>query len=239
MRRWVWIGIIAAFMLGGVLAQQGFRGGFRGGRRFMDYDSLHTPREIPQHSYETPTWTNPPGFESDVFTFVRIQRESDFYTGGGPWWTDTPDANVGIATGKVSGITVVDDYGHHPTEIRATLAAARLCRYPRVHVLFQPHRYTRTQFLMEEFGKSFHQADTVHVLDIYAASEKPIEGVTGEALVEKIRAYGHRGVEYVGTIDRGVEAIVAVAKEGDVVITLGAGSVWQAGDKILERLRGE
>ena len=100
--------------------------------------------------------------------------------------------------GEERGITVVDDYGHHPTEIRATLAAARLCGFRRVHVLFQPHRYTRTFHLMDEFARSFHQADSVFVMDIYAASEKPIEGVTAEALVDRIRQFGHRGVEYVG-----------------------------------------
>ena len=75
--------------------------------------------------------------------------------------------------GTERGVTVIDDYGHHPTEIRATLAAARACRYQRIHVLFQPHRYTRTQALMDDFARAFHQADTVHVMDIYAASEAP------------------------------------------------------------------
>ncbi len=111
--------------------------------------------------------------------------------------------------GQERGITVIDDYGHHPTEIRATLAAARLCGFRRIHVLFQPHRYTRTLHLMDEFGTAFHEADTVLILDIYAASERPIEGVNAEALAERIRQFGHRGVEYVGTIDRGVEALLA------------------------------
>ena len=114
--------------------------------------------------------------------------------------------------GKERGVTVIDDYGHHPTEIRATLAGARLCGFNRIHVLFQPHRYTRTFHLMDEFARAFHQADNLYVLDIYAASEKPIEGVTAEALVERIRQFGHRSVEYVGTIDRGVEALVAAAR---------------------------
>jgi len=141
--------------------------------------------------------------------------------------------------GKERGITVVDDYGHHPTEIRATLEGARLCGFRRIHVLFQPHRYTRTYYLMDEFGRSFQQADDVFVLDIYAASEKPIEGVSGEALAERIRLFGHRGVEYVGTMDRGVDALYKVAQDGDLVLTLGAGSVWQAGERLLERLRAE
>ena len=141
--------------------------------------------------------------------------------------------------GKEKGITVVDDYGHHPTEIRATLDGARLCGFQRVHALFQPHRYTRTYHLMDEFARCFHQADSVFVMDIYAASEKPIEGVTAESLVERMRQFGHKGAEYVGTMDRGVEALRHAAAEGDLVITLGAGSVWQGGDKLLAQLREE
>jgi UDP-N-acetylmuramate--alanine ligase len=141
--------------------------------------------------------------------------------------------------GTAQGIAVIDDYGHHPTEIRATLDGARLCGFRKIHVLFQPHRYTRTKLLMDEFAGAFHQADTLFVADIYAASEKPIEGVTAEALVDKIRQFGHRNAEYVGTIDRGVDALLAVANEGDAVITLGAGSVWQAGDQLLEKLEGK
>jgi UDP-N-acetylmuramate--alanine ligase len=134
---------------------------------------------------------------------------------------------------------VVDDYGHHPTEIRATLDGARLCGFRRIHVLFQPHRYTRTFHMMDDFARSFHQADSLFVMDIYAASEKPIEGVTAEALVERIKQFGHRGVEYVGTIDNGVDAIVRASSEGDLALTLGAGSVTQAGEKILAKLRAE
>ena len=135
------------------------------------------------------------------------------------------------------GITVVDDYGHHPTEIRATLEAARLCGFRRIHALFQPHRFTRTFHLMDEFAGAFHQADSVFVMDIYAASEHPIEGVSAEALAERIRQFGHRGVEYVGSLDRGVEALAAVARDGDAAFTLGAGNVWQGGEKLLEKLR--
>ena len=138
--------------------------------------------------------------------------------------------------GVERGVTVIDDYGHHPTEIRATLAAARLCEYKRVQVIFQPHRYTRTQALMDDFAMSFHEADSVHVLDIYAASETPIEGVTGAKLAERIRDFGHRCVVFDGTIDQAVESVLAGVREGDVVLTLGAGNVWQAGEKLLERL---
>jgi UDP-N-acetylmuramate--alanine ligase len=141
--------------------------------------------------------------------------------------------------GKERGITVVDDYGHHPTEIRATLDAARQCGFRRIHVLFQPHRYSRTFHLMDEFARSFHQADSLFLMDIYAASEKPIDGVSAEALVERIRQFGHRAVDYVGTIDAGVDALLAVAGEGDMVLTLGAGNVWQAGDRLLSRLAAQ
>jgi UDP-N-acetylmuramate--alanine ligase len=136
------------------------------------------------------------------------------------------------------GVTVVDDYGHHPTEIRATLAAARACSPRRLHVLFQPHRYTRTMHLMDEFARSFHQADRVLVLDIYPASEQPIEGVNAEVLVDRMRQYGHRGVEYVGSLANGVTEITGGLEPGDMVITLGAGSVSSASEMILEKLKG-
>jgi UDP-N-acetylmuramate--alanine ligase len=139
--------------------------------------------------------------------------------------------------GEARGVTVIDDYGHHPTEIRATLAAAQLCKFRRIHAVFQPHRYTRTQHLMDEFAKSFHQADVVYVLDIYAASEQAIEGVTGRILADRIRDFGHRSVEYTGTIERTVEMVVAKVRDKDVVLTLGAGNVWQAGEMVLETLR--
>lgn len=139
--------------------------------------------------------------------------------------------------GQEREITVIDDYGHHPTEIRATLLAARECDYRRIHVIFQPHRYTRTHALMDDFAMSFHQADSVHVLEIYAASEQPIEGVDGAILAERIREFGHRCVEFAGTADRAVDNVLANVRAGDVVMTLGAGNVWQAGETLLERLR--
>ncbi len=138
--------------------------------------------------------------------------------------------------GQKQGITVVDDYGHHPTEIRATLAAARLCSFSRVLAIFQPHRYTRTHYLMDDFARSFNQADVVYLLDIYAASEKPIEGVTAQTLAARMSAFGHRHVQYVGSIEEAVKAAGAEAREGDCVITLGAGNVWQAGEKILQQI---
>ena len=139
--------------------------------------------------------------------------------------------------GEERGVTVIDDYGHHPTEIRATLAAARTCTEGRVHVLFQPHRYTRTEALMDDFAKAFNQADRLFVMDIYAASEHPIAGVTSEALVERLRQFGHRSAAYCGNMQAGIDGILNDVSSGDLIITLGAGSVTQAGDLILERLK--
>jgi UDP-N-acetylmuramate--alanine ligase len=138
--------------------------------------------------------------------------------------------------GVAGGVTVVDDYGHHPTEIRATLAAAKSCCHGKMHVLFQPHRYSRTFHLLDDFARAFHQADRVVVLDIYAAAEKPIEGVTAEALVDRMRQFGHRGAEYAGSNHAGVEMITQGVEPGDMILTLGAGSVSQLGEKILEKL---
>jgi UDP-N-acetylmuramate--alanine ligase len=139
--------------------------------------------------------------------------------------------------GTERGITVVDDYGHHPTEIKATLAAARLASYNQIRVLFQPHRYSRTHHLLEEFGTAFHQADDLYVLDIYAASEPPIDGVNAPALVEKIRAYGHRSVHYSPNWDDAIAAIASAAEPGDLIVTLGAGNISHAAPEILERLK--
>jgi UDP-N-acetylmuramate--alanine ligase len=139
--------------------------------------------------------------------------------------------------GRAAGVRVIDDYGHHPTEIRATLAAARQCGFRKVHVVFQPHRYTRTRDLIEEFTLAFGDADSLFVLDIYAASEKPIEGVSGEALAGSIREKGGRSVEYVSSFAEAVSAAVAVAEAGDMILTLGAGSVSQLGPMIVEKLR--
>ncbi|MBI3472864.1 MAG: UDP-N-acetylmuramate--L-alanine ligase [Candidatus Solibacter usitatus] len=141
--------------------------------------------------------------------------------------------------GVERGVTVIDDYGHHPTEIRATLEALRECGYRRLLVLFQPHRYTRTQHLMDEFAGAFHQADRLFLMDIYAASEPPIEGVTAQALAERTRAFGHRGVEFVGSMERGASAVVEAAEAGDVIVTLGAGSVSAAGERVLRGLKEE
>jgi UDP-N-acetylmuramate--alanine ligase len=137
--------------------------------------------------------------------------------------------------GKAGGVTVVDDYGHHPTEIRETLAAARQVWKDRMIVVFQPHRYSRTQKLYDEFLEAFPDADHLIVTDIYAASEKPIEGVSAAGLCEGIRARGHRDVVYLSDFDRIADHLLAMAKPTDVIITQGAGSVWKIGEEFLRR----
>ena len=140
--------------------------------------------------------------------------------------------------GQAAGVSVIDDYGHHPTEIKATLAAARQYGFGKVHVVFQPHRYTRTRDLMEEFTSAFGDADSLFVLDIYAASEKPIEGVGAEILAQRIReTMTPKVVQYADSFANAVESVAAVAQDGDMILTLGAGSVSQLGPMILERLK--
>jgi UDP-N-acetylmuramate--alanine ligase len=138
--------------------------------------------------------------------------------------------------GKAAGVSVIDDYGHHPTEIRATLAAARQCGFRHLHVVFQPHRYTRTRDLMEEFTTAFSDADSLFLLDIYAASEKPIEGVTADVLARRITEKGHRSALYLPSFQEAAAAVAAQAQPGDMILTLGAGSVAQLGPMILEKI---
>jgi UDP-N-acetylmuramate--alanine ligase len=135
--------------------------------------------------------------------------------------------------GEACGVTVVDDYGHHPTEIRATLAAARECGHANIHVIFQPHRYSRTKDLLDKFRGAFIDADTVVVLPIYAASEEPIPGVTAELLASRIE--GPR-VQYAADFPAAVAAVAAQAHKGDLILTLGAGNVSQLAPLILAAL---
>ena len=134
--------------------------------------------------------------------------------------------------GKFSGVTLIDDYGHHPVEIRATLEAARGCGYKRLLVLFQPHRYTRTQHLWEDFRRSFNQADVLVITDIYAAGEAPIEGITGETLAAAISTAGHKSVVYSSTLQGGIEFMLREARPGDAVLTIGAGSVGRVTEEL-------
>jgi len=139
--------------------------------------------------------------------------------------------------GEINGIIVVDDYGHHPTEVKATLAAAVGGMERRVVVVFQPHRYTRTQHLLEDFFTAFNQADKLIIMDIYAAGEKPIPGVSGQTLYEGVKKHGHKDVTFISDREKVIEHLATNLKKGDIVITLGAGDVWKIGEQLVERLK--
>ena len=139
--------------------------------------------------------------------------------------------------GEVAGVRVVDDYGHHPAEIRATLASAREMHAGRVVVAFQLHRYTRTRDLWDEFTTAFNDADVVILTAIYPAGEDKIPGVDAEPLVDAVRAHGHRNVSYVADLDGVLDALVERVAPGDLVVTLGAGSIASLGARLVDRLR--
>lgn len=134
--------------------------------------------------------------------------------------------------GVANGVTLVDDYGHHPAEIRATLEAARGCGFTRLLVLFQPHRYSRTLHLWEEFSRAFNQADVLVLTDVYSAGEQPIEGVTAERLAQAICAAGHKRVVYANTMQSAIEFLLREARPGDAILAIGAGSVGRALDQL-------
>jgi UDP-N-acetylmuramate--alanine ligase len=139
--------------------------------------------------------------------------------------------------GEAGEIKVFDDYGHHPSEIMATLKAARECfNSNRVVVLFQPHRYTRTRDLMDEFAVSFANADRLFLMDVYPASERPIKGINSEVLAQRIRGAGFENLTYISDRKEMIEGIVSELKQGDVLITLGAGDVYKMGEEILKKL---
>jgi UDP-N-acetylmuramate--alanine ligase len=133
---------------------------------------------------------------------------------------------------------VVDDYGHHPTEIAAVIAAARAGLDRRVVLVFQPHRYSRTEQLLDEFGAALAQADVVLVTDVYAAGEDPRPGVSADAVVAAVARHGAVPVQAVGPVDGVPSAVAAVARPGDLVVTLGAGSIGTMGERILAALGG-
>ena len=141
--------------------------------------------------------------------------------------------------GVVADVTVIDDYGHHPAEIRATLEAARGCKFNRLLVLFQPHRFTRTQHLWDDFTKAFNQADILVLTDIYAASENPIPGITSEALAAAIRGAGHKNVHYFRTMQDGIEFLLKNARPADAILTIGAGNVSRASSEFMVLLGTE
>ena len=140
--------------------------------------------------------------------------------------------------GAVNGITLIDDYAHHPTEIAVTLEAAKHLKYNRLVVIFQPHRYTRTQYCFGEFIKVLQAADLIFLTDIYAAGEEPIKGVTSNKLVSAIQQDGHQHTHFLNNFNQ-VSQLVSYLRDGDLVITMGAGNIWIVANSILEELNRE
>jgi UDP-N-acetylmuramate--alanine ligase len=170
------------------------------------------------------------GLELEV-PFAKIADALNSFTGAGRRFQ---------AKGEIGGVLIVDDYGHHPTEIRATLAAAKIgSGGRRIVVLFQPHRYTRTHDLMQEFARSFNNADALFITDIYAASEDPIEGITAETLTAAIKRFGHKDARYIGPLENAAPALRDYVQSGDLVVTLGAGTVNRVSEQLLSLLRDQ
>jgi UDP-N-acetylmuramate--alanine ligase len=169
---------------------------------------------------------------------VGLDLEMDF-----PTIRDALEEFAGVdrrfqVRGEAGGITVVDDYGHHPTEIQATLNAAKRGFGRRLIACFQPHRYTRTQALLKEFVTAFYEADVLFVTEIYPAGEPPIPGVSGRQIADGVAEHGHRNVSFVARKEELAAAALAAAQPGDMILTLGAGDVWKVGEDILQRLQG-
>ncbi len=139
--------------------------------------------------------------------------------------------------GNVKDVLVVDDYAHHPTEVKATLEGVKRGWDRRVIAIFQPHTYTRTRDFHTEFGKSFLNADVVVITDVYPAREQPIQGITGELVAKSASDFGHRDVIYVPNKEDVPERIAEITRPGDIVLTMGAGDIWKAGEEILKKLR--
>jgi UDP-N-acetylmuramate--alanine ligase len=140
-------------------------------------------------------------------------------------------------TGEINNVKVIDDYAHHPSEIKATLKAAGQLKTGRLISVFQPHRYTRTAILGDRFGESFSEADMIIVSDIYSAGEQPIEGVSADIIISAIEKHEGRKVIYLPTRQEIVDYLVQTARPGDMILTMGAGDIWTAGVELVNRLK--
>ncbi|MEK9137879.1 MAG: cyanophycin synthetase, partial [Bacteroidota bacterium] len=138
---------------------------------------------------------------------------------------------------EVDGITVVDDYAHHPTEIKATLAGAKSGWRRRVVCVFQPHLYSRTRDFYEDFGRAFFNADVLVLTDVYPAREEPIQGVTGELIANAAKSFGHKNVQYVPDKKNVPSFLMMVKQPGDIIITMGAGDIWRFGEEFIKQLK--
>ena len=167
------------------------------------------------------------GLELNV-PFAKVKAGIEKFTGVFRRWE---------VKAEVGSITVVDDYAHHPTEIKATLAGVKAGWRRRVICVFQPHLYSRTRDFYDEFGRSFFNADVLVVTDVYPAREEPIQGVSGELIVNAAKEFGHKRVEYVADKTRVPEFLMQTKQPGDIIITMGAGDIWRFGEEFIARLK--
>ncbi len=186
--------------------------------------SIHVPG---RHNVQNALAAVAVGLELDL-TAAKIREGLELFRGA--------DRRFQVKA-QAGGVTLVDDYGHHPSEIRATLDAARIHGARRIWAIFQPHRYTRTKFLMDDFAGCFEACDRVYVLDIYPASEPPIPEITSERLVERMRELGFDRARYASSEQAVIREVLDEARPGDLVITIGAGSVWKVAETLAEALR--
>jgi len=140
---------------------------------------------------------------------------------------------------EVNGITIVDDYAHHPTEIKATLAAAKAGWRRRVICVFQPHLYSRTRDFYEEFGRAFFNAGILLVTEVYPAREEPIQGVSGELIANAAKGFGHKHVHYIPDKRMVPEFLMKIKQTGDIIITMGAGDIWRFGEEFIKQLKAK
>jgi len=160
--------------------------------------------------------------------FLKIKEGIEKFTGVYRRWE---------TKAEVDGITVVDDYAHHPTEIRATLQGAKKGWRRRVVCVFQPHLYSRTRDFYQDFGRAFFDADVLIVTDVYPAREEPIPGVTGEIIANAARQFGHKSVQYVRDKKDIPDYLMKIKRLGDIIVTMGAGDIWKYGEEFINQLK--
>lgn len=204
---------------------KGWKSSFQASANGQDLGRFRLP--LPgRHNVQNALATLAVGIELGV-PLERLRRGLGRFTGVGRRFEVKASAG---------GVTLIDDYGHHPAEIRATLEAARGCGFKRLVVLFQPHRYTRTRDCWEDFLHCFDAADIVAMTEIYPASEPPLEGITGRALAGAMAEAGHGHVEFHPEMSDAVDSVLRHLQAGDALLTVGAGSVWKAAEELAERL---
>jgi UDP-N-acetylmuramate--alanine ligase len=192
-------------------------------------DLGHVTLQIPgKHNVQNALAAIAVGLELSV-PFPKVKAGIEKFTGVFRRWE---------VKGEIDGITIIDDYAHHPTEIKATLAGAKSGWRRRVICVFQPHLYSRTRDFYEDFGRSFFNSDILVLTDVYPAREEPIQGVTGELIANTAKEVGHKQVHYIPDKKNIPDFLMTIKQKGDIIITMGAGDIWKFGDAFIAQLNG-